>query len=177
VPAAYCVLFTHPRGGGGGGTAASEPAAAIIMAAAVARASGNQPGPHNRTARQRSSQLAWPLTRLAFCGIYASMLAGTGKAFWLWDEDHPVREAVYAAVTSRYFEYAMLVVIILNCVQMACENPFIEPGSVYDQVSRARPGRGSTWAACMEQLYPPCWLCMLRWYMLTHGPWGQGLQR
>ncbi|GLI63280.1 hypothetical protein VaNZ11_006186 [Volvox africanus] len=57
------------------------------------------------------------------------LIEGTGKAFWIWDEDHPAREWMYWVVTHKRFDYTMFALILLNCVSMALENPFIRPGS------------------------------------------------
>ncbi|KAG2448926.1 hypothetical protein HYH02_006274 [Chlamydomonas schloesseri] len=61
------------------------------------------------------------------------LIEGTGKAFWIWDEDHPWRENTYWLVTDRRFEYAMFVVILANCITLALENPYIVPGSPLDK--------------------------------------------
>ncbi|GIL57898.1 hypothetical protein Vafri_13128 [Volvox africanus] len=61
------------------------------------------------------------------------LIEGTGKAFWIWDEDHPAREWMYWVVTHKRFEYTMFTLILLNCVSMALENPFIRPGSLMEK--------------------------------------------
>ncbi|KAG2432797.1 hypothetical protein HXX76_008531 [Chlamydomonas incerta] len=61
------------------------------------------------------------------------LIEGTGKAFWIWDEDHPWRENTYWFVTHKRFEYAMFAVILANCVTLALENPYIVPGSPLDK--------------------------------------------
>ncbi|KXZ47565.1 hypothetical protein GPECTOR_34g724 [Gonium pectorale] len=57
------------------------------------------------------------------------LIEGTGKSFWIWDEDHPTREKAYRLVTDKRFEYLMFGLILLNCMAMAMENPYITPGS------------------------------------------------
>eukprot|EP00198_Chlamydomonas_reinhardtii_P001158 XP_001690493.1 voltage-gated Ca2+ channel, alpha subunit [Chlamydomonas reinhardtii] len=61
------------------------------------------------------------------------LIEGSGKAFWIWDEDHPWRENTYWLVTHKRFEYTMFAVILANCVTLALENPYIVPGSPLDQ--------------------------------------------
>ncbi|GIL78272.1 hypothetical protein Vretifemale_7701, partial [Volvox reticuliferus] len=61
------------------------------------------------------------------------LIEGTGKSFWIWDEDHPAREWIYWVVTHKRFEYTMFALILLNCVSLALENPYVRPGSPMDK--------------------------------------------
>ncbi len=47
----------------------------------------------------------------------------------MFDEDHPVRVWVYERITTKQYDYVMLVLIVLNCMLMALENPRVEPSS------------------------------------------------
>lgn len=62
------------------------------------------------------------------------MIEGTGKSFWIWDEDNAWRERVYDKLGTKIFEYSVFALIVLNCMQMAFENRFVEEGSDYDKV-------------------------------------------
>lgn len=48
-------------------------------------------------------------------------LAGT--SLWLFSDSNPFRVKLYSMVTTRYFDYCMFFVILLNCVAMAYEYP------------------------------------------------------
>jgi hypothetical protein len=53
-----------------------------------------------------------------------------GRSLWLLAEDHPVRVWLYDLVTSRYFDYFMFALILLNCVTMAYEHPGMDKGAL-----------------------------------------------
>ncbi|KAL6748527.1 Ion transport protein-domain-containing protein [Haematococcus lacustris] len=57
------------------------------------------------------------------------MIEGSGQSFWIFDEDHPVRVWVYDRITTKWYDYVMITLIAWNCLGMAMESPFIEPGS------------------------------------------------
>jgi hypothetical protein len=51
--------------------------------------------------------------------------AGSGHAFWLFDEDHPVRVWVYERITTSMYDYIMITIIMINCLGMALESPYV----------------------------------------------------
>ncbi len=68
----------------------------------------------------------------SFTALHCAISAGSGKSFWYFDEDHPVRVWVYDRITTKTYDYIMIGIIFLNCIQMALESPYVEPGSTLD---------------------------------------------
>jgi len=60
-------------------------------------------------------------------------IEGSGKSYWLFDEDDPNRVWVYDIVVNKWFDYIFLVIILLNCVVMALEGPWYPPDSTFAQ--------------------------------------------
>jgi hypothetical protein len=58
----------------------------------------------------------------------------SGTSMWLLPADSRLRRALYRLVTSRWFDYAMFALIILNCVAMAYEYPDMSRGDLDGQV-------------------------------------------
>ena len=67
-------------------------------------------------------------------------LAGT--SLWILPHDSRLRHALYRLVTSRWFDYAMFGLIILNCVAMAYEYPDMSRGSLDGDILFWRCVRG-----------------------------------
>jgi hypothetical protein len=55
---------------------------------------------------------------------------GSGHAFWLFDEDHPVRVWVYDKITTSMYDYIMITIIMINCLGMALESPYVSTPAV-----------------------------------------------
>jgi len=50
----------------------------------------------------------------------------TGRSLWLLPEDNLFRLWLYDAVTSKWLDYAMFALILLNCGTMAYEYPHMQ---------------------------------------------------
>lgn len=72
-----------------------------------------------------------------------------GISLWLLSPDSLARMWLYDMVTDRRFDWAMNLLILLNCVAMAYEHPGLEPGALDTLVLYWRwalgYGHGSKW--------------------------------
>jgi hypothetical protein len=50
-----------------------------------------------------------------------------GKSLYLWSADSKFRRRVYNITNNSKFEYFILVIILLSSVQLALENPLLDP--------------------------------------------------
>ncbi|GAB4819675.1 hypothetical protein N2152v2_006721 [Parachlorella kessleri] len=53
----------------------------------------------------------------------------TGSSLWYFKDDNRLRSAAYYLVTLQNFDYAMMMVVLLSCVQMAMETPNMDPAA------------------------------------------------
>jgi hypothetical protein len=58
--------------------------------------------------------------------------AGSGKAFWLLEENHPARLWIFDCITTKQYDYVMLGIVALNCLMMVIEGPHVKAGSTMD---------------------------------------------
>ena len=52
-----------------------------------------------------------------------------GKAFGLIGAENTIRKFLFKMVTSKYFDYFIIAVIILSAVQLAMDSPLNDPNS------------------------------------------------
>jgi hypothetical protein len=60
----------------------------------------------------------------------------SGSVFGVLPATSPLRQVVFRIVTSGVFEGVVLLAILINCVMLALETPFIEPGTTLSDVLR-----------------------------------------
>jgi hypothetical protein len=62
------------------------------------------------------------------------MTVGSGLSFWYFDEDHPVRVWVYERITTKEYDFIMLILILINCAFMAMEGPRVSASGTLGKV-------------------------------------------
>jgi hypothetical protein len=53
----------------------------------------------------------------------------TGKSFFIFSDTNELRFRTFALVTNKWFDRLMVLVILVNCVEMAMERPALDPDS------------------------------------------------
>jgi len=53
-----------------------------------------------------------------------------GKSLWMFGEESKLRQSIMTVVSSKKFEYFIMIFIVLSSVQLALENPLNDPDGV-----------------------------------------------